>query len=101
MAACRGSGQDSHRVSLTVHHVPVATNMVVFEVGGYEDPSEAGGGGGGAGTAAFCDALQRRGVLVFPYGGRGECIRAVTHRHIDEEAVEHVLAAARGVLALA
>lgn len=62
-------------VVLKVHDVAVPTNMVVFEAHGYR--SQTTGGGAAAGTAAFCEELRRRGVLVFPYGGRGDQIRYV------------------------
>jgi len=65
--------------------------MVVFQVRGYRE-------GGAGGTVAFCAQLEKKGVLMFPYGGRGESIRAVTHRHIDEQAVEDVVAIVRDIL---
>ena len=55
---------------LVVHDVPVPTNMVVFEVQGFQ-----GVGGGDSGTAGFCVEMDKRGVQVFPYGRRGEAVR--------------------------
>jgi hypothetical protein len=57
-------------VGLKVHKVAVPTNMVVFEVHGYRGQPAGGGGYGGgtvagAGTAAFCEELKRRRVLMF------------------------------------
>ena len=80
--------------ALLVHHVPLPTNMVVFEVQGLK-----GEWRGPAGAAAFCQQLRRRGVLMFPYGGRGEHIRAVTHRHVDAHGIDRAVAAVRHALA--
>jgi threonine aldolase len=44
----------------------------------------------------LADALAKRGVLVLPFG---QCIRLVTHREINEDAVEVTLEAIRAVLA--
>ena len=98
MPAAQGGGSsDPNCVRLVVHDVAVATNMVVFEIQGYRHAS-CGGSGAAAATAAFCEELHRRGIMVFPYGGRGDKIRAVTHRHIDAQAVDRVVAAVDDVL---
>ena len=76
--------------ALVVHDAAVPTNMVVFQVQGLK-----GEWRGPAGAAAFCRQLARRGVLMFPYGGRGERIRAVTHKHVDAEAIDLTISAVR------
>ena len=81
------------RAPLIVHEIEVPTNMVVFQVQGLD-----GEWRGQAGAIAFCEELKRRGVLMFPYGGQGERIRAVTHRHVDAQAIDFVIATVRDTL---
>lgn len=81
------------RAALFVHEIEVPTNMVVFQVHGLD-----GEWRGQAGAIAFCEELKRRGVLMFPYGGQGERIRAVTHRHVDAQAIDFVIATVRDTL---
>ncbi len=50
---------------------------------------------GASDSAAWVDALQRAGVLVRPWGRYR--LRCVTHRHVDDRALERVLAAFRTV----
>ena len=88
-----GSGATPADAALAVHEIAVPTNMVVFEVRG-----RRGEWSGPAGAIAFCEELRRRGVLMFPYGGQGERIRAVTHRHVDARAIDFVLEAVQDTL---
>jgi threonine aldolase len=59
----------------------VQTNIVRFDVGGL-----------GLTTAAFAEALQRRGVRVSGGSGRSG-VRMVAHRHIDDASVDEALSA--------
>jgi threonine aldolase len=64
---------------VTIDLATVRTNIVRFDVAGL-----------GVTTAAFADALKRGGVIIS--GGAGTGVRMVVHRHIDDEAIEAVLA---------
>jgi len=57
-----------------VQRPAIATNMVVFGL------ASAPGEDASARTAGFCAALEKAGLLIFPYGGRGTQIRAVLHQ---------------------
>jgi threonine aldolase len=67
---------------LTIDLATVQTNIVRFDVSGL-----------GQTAGSFAAALQRHGVIVS--GGAGTGVRMVVHRHIDDEAVDTALAAAR------
>ena len=62
----------------------VATSFVVFRLEGEGDAGR---------TLRLCEALSRRGVLVFPYGGRGDEIRAVLHRDVGDAGLQRAIEA--------
>jgi threonine aldolase len=68
---------------VTIDLATVQTNIVRFDVGGL-----------GYTTAAFAEALGRRGVRISGGAGRSG-VRMVAHRHIDDAAVDEALAAIR------
>ncbi|KAJ1493060.1 PLP-dependent threonine aldolase [Baffinella frigidus] len=67
----------------------VATSMVVFRLEGEGDAGR---------TLRLCEDLARRGVLVFPYGGRGDEIRAVLHRDVGDAGLQMAIAAIAAAL---
>ena len=63
------------------------TNMVIFGVD--EQWMTA---------AELCASVEKRGVLMWPYGRRGNDIRAVLHLGVTDEGVERALSAVKDVM---